>query len=47
MGYELTPRDHLLISGSATNLTIAAGMTNVLIEMKPAPIVDTLLHAVF
>lgn len=34
-GYELTPRDHLLKSGPATNLNIVSNITNLMIEMKP------------
>jgi uncharacterized GH25 family protein len=34
-GYELTARDRLLISGSATNYTVAGNMTNLVIEMRP------------
>jgi hypothetical protein len=34
-GYQLTPRDALLKSGSATNLTVVNDLTNLIIEMKP------------
>jgi len=35
-GYQLTPRDALLKSGSATNLTVVSDITGLVIEMKPA-----------
>ena len=35
-GYQLTPKDALLKSGSATNLTVITDVTGLLIEMKPA-----------
>jgi len=34
-GYQLTPRDRLLMAGSSTNLDIVADMTNLVIEMRP------------
>jgi hypothetical protein len=34
-GYELSPRDAFLISGSATNITVATNITGLVIEMKP------------
>jgi hypothetical protein len=34
-GYELTPRDHLLISGSATNITVVSDLKNLGITMHP------------
>ena len=34
-GYELTPRDAFLISGSATNITVVTNITGLVIEMKP------------
>jgi hypothetical protein len=34
-GYELTPMDYRLISGSATNLTVAGNLTGLDIVMKP------------
>ncbi len=35
-GYELTPMDSRLISGSAINITVATNITGLVIEMKPA-----------
>jgi len=35
-GYQLTPKDALLKSGSSTNLTVITNVTGLLIEMKPA-----------
>ena len=35
-GYQLTPRDALLKSGSATNITVVTNITGLVIEMKPA-----------
>ncbi len=34
-GYQLTPNDALLKSGSATNLTVVSDITGLVIEMKP------------
>ncbi|MGO8765532.1 MAG: hypothetical protein ACLQSR_10435 [Limisphaerales bacterium] len=34
-GYELTPRDQLLISGSMTNIIVANDITNWVIRMEP------------
>jgi hypothetical protein len=35
-GYELTPRDRFLISGSATNITVANDIKNWVIRMEPS-----------
>jgi hypothetical protein len=37
-GYQLTPRDFMLKSGSVTNVTIVPSMTNLVIEVKPVSI---------
>jgi hypothetical protein len=34
-GYELSPRDAFLISGSATNITVVTNITGLVIEMRP------------
>ena len=34
-GYQLTPKDALLKSGSATNITVVTNMKGLVIEMKP------------
>lgn len=34
-GYELSPRDAFLISGSATNITVVTNITGLVIELKP------------
>jgi len=41
-GYQLTPRDFMLKSGSVTNVTIVPNMTNLVIEMKPASRINSL-----
>lgn len=43
-GYQLTPRDFMLKSGSVTNVTIAPNMTNFVIEMKPVSRINSLLR---
>ncbi|HXC37064.1 MAG TPA: carboxypeptidase-like regulatory domain-containing protein [Candidatus Acidoferrales bacterium] len=35
-GYELTPQDHLLISGTVTNITVISDLKNFGITMKPS-----------
>ena len=35
-GYQLTPRDFMLKSGTVTNITVVPSLTNLLIELKPA-----------
>src|ERR1019366_40167 len=35
-GYQLTPRDFMLQSGTVTNITVVPNMTNLMIELKPA-----------
>jgi hypothetical protein len=35
-GYQLTPRDFMLQSGTVTNITVVPNMTNLVIELKPA-----------
>ena len=45
-GYQLTPRDAILISGSVTNVTIVPNMTNLVIEMKPVSKIGSLRNAI-
>lgn len=42
-GYQLTPRDFMLISGTVTNITVVPNMTNLVIEMKPASRINSWL----
>jgi hypothetical protein len=35
-GYQLTPRDFMLKSGTVTNLTVVPNLTNLVFELKPA-----------
>jgi hypothetical protein len=41
-GYQLTPRDGMLISGSVTNIIIVPNMTNLVVEMKPVSRINSL-----
>jgi|GEM_PF-3801265 len=41
-GYQLTPRDGMLKSGTVTNITVVPNMTNLVIEMKPASRINSL-----
>ncbi len=43
-GYQLTPRDGMLKSGSVTNITIVPDMTNLVIEMKPVSIISSVIY---
>jgi hypothetical protein len=45
-GYQLTPRDFMLKSGSVTNVIVVPNMTNLVIEMKPASRINSLLRAI-
>ncbi len=45
-GYQLTPRDGMLKSGSVTNITIVPNMTNLVIEMKPRSGIRSLLELI-
>lgn len=44
-GYQLTPRDGMLKSGSVTNIIVVPNMTNLVIEMTPFSRIKLLLHA--
>jgi hypothetical protein len=41
-GYQLTPRDFMLKSGTVTNITVVPNMTNLVIELKPASRINSL-----
>jgi hypothetical protein len=43
-GYQLTPRDSMLKSGTVTNITVVPNMTNLVIELKPASRINSLLR---
>lgn len=45
-GYQLTPRDGMLKSGSVTNVTIVPTMTNLVIEMKPHSGINSFLELI-
>ena len=45
-GYQLTPRDFMLKSGSVTNVTIVPDMTNLVIEMKPVSKINSFLELI-
>jgi hypothetical protein len=45
-GYQLTPRDGMLISGSVTNIIVVPNLTNLVIEMKPVSRINSLLHTI-
>jgi len=43
-GYQLTPRDPFLKSGTVTNITVARNMTNFVITMKPESLTTTIAY---
>jgi hypothetical protein len=45
-GYQLTPRDFMLISGAVTNLTVVPNLTNLVFELKPASSINSWLPGV-
>jgi hypothetical protein len=45
-GYQLTPRDSMLKSGTVTNITVVPNMTNLVIEMKPVSRMDSWLRGI-
>jgi hypothetical protein len=43
-GYQLTPRDFMLQSGTVTNITVVPNMTNLMIELKPASTISNAFY---
>jgi len=43
-GYQLTPRDFMLISGTVTNITVVPNLTNLLIKLQPASTVSNAFY---
>jgi hypothetical protein len=43
-GYQLTPRDFMLKSGTVTNITVVPDMTNLVIEMKRVSITSSVIY---
>ena len=43
-GYQLTPRDFMLKSGTVTNITVVPNMTNLVIEMKPVSFFSSFIY---
>jgi len=43
-GYQLTPRDGILISGTVTNITVVPNLTNLVIELKPVSMISNAIE---
>ena len=43
-GYQLTPRDFMLKSGTVTNITVVPNLTNLLIKLQPASTVSNAFY---